>query len=71
MSPTLYGSFMEEISHAFDGGIYAELIQNRSFEEGVLPSVMKLVKKPDSGPKMELVSLMDGVPTNKWDTPWL
>lgn len=29
---SLYGIFMEEISHAFDGGIYAELIQNRSFE---------------------------------------
>jgi len=25
VSPTLYGIFMEEISHAFDGGIYAEL----------------------------------------------
>ena len=41
----IYGIFMEEISHAFDGGIYAELIQNRSFEEGVLPPGMKLVKK--------------------------
>jgi alpha-N-arabinofuranosidase len=44
---TLYGIFMEEISHAFDGGIYAELIRNRSFEEGVLPPGMKLVTKPD------------------------
>jgi len=70
VSPTLYEIFTEEISHAFDGGIYAELIQNRSFEEGVLPSVMKLIKKPDSGLKMELVSLSDGVPTNKWDMPW-
>ena len=26
VSPNLYGIFMEEISHAFDGGIYAELI---------------------------------------------
>ena len=41
---TLYGIFMEELSHAFDGGIYAELIQNRGFEEGVLPPGMKLVK---------------------------
>ncbi len=25
VSPTLYGLFLKEISHAFDGGIYAEL----------------------------------------------
>ena len=68
--PTLYGIFMEEISHAFDGGIYAELIQNRSFEEGVLPPGMKLVTKPDGKLKMELESLPAGVPPNKWDMPW-
>ncbi|MEI7900502.1 MAG: alpha-L-arabinofuranosidase C-terminal domain-containing protein [bacterium] len=70
VSPTLYGIFMEEISHAFDGGIYAELIQNRSFEEGVLPPGLKLVQKPDGGLKMELDKLPDGVPTNRWDMPW-
>ena len=68
--PTLYGIFMEELSHAFDGGIYAELIQNRSFAEGVLPPGMKLVKKPDGGLKMELESLPPGVPKEKWDMPW-
>lgn len=70
VSPTLYGIFMEEISHAFDGGIYAELIQNRSFEEGVLPPGMKLVKKPDGALKMELKSLPPGVPQDRWDMPW-
>ena len=70
VTPTLHGIFMEEISHAFDGGIYAELIQNRSFEEGVLPPGMKLVHKPDGTLKMELASLPAGVPTNKWDMPW-
>jgi alpha-L-arabinofuranosidase len=68
--PTLYGIFMEEISHAFDGGIYAELIQNRSFEEGVLPPGMKLVKKDDGSLKMELEKLPAGVPKEKWDMPW-
>ncbi len=34
-SPALYGIFFEEISHAGDGGLYAELLQNRSFEETV------------------------------------
>ncbi len=28
-----YGIFFEEINHAGDGGLYAELIKNRSFEE--------------------------------------
>ncbi len=30
---SLYGVFFEEINHAGDGGLYAELIQNRSFDE--------------------------------------
>ena len=33
VSPTLYGIFFEDINHAADGGLYAELVQNRSFEE--------------------------------------
>ena len=32
MSGTLYGLFFEDINHAADGGLYAELLQNRSFE---------------------------------------
>ena len=67
---TLHGIFMEEISHAFDGGLYAELIQNRSFEEGVLPPAMKLVKQPDGSQKMELEKLPAGVPPEKWPMPW-
>jgi alpha-L-arabinofuranosidase len=34
---TLYGIFFEEISHAGDGGLYAELVQNRGFEDANLP----------------------------------
>ena len=33
VSPTLYGLFYEEINHAGEGGLYAELIRNRSFED--------------------------------------
>lgn len=32
ISPELMGVFFEDLSHAGDGGLYAELIQNRSFE---------------------------------------
>nr|CAA9259249.1 GH51 [uncultured Armatimonadetes bacterium] len=33
VSPLLYGIFFEEINHAGDGGLYAELVENRSFED--------------------------------------
>lgn len=33
----LYGFTVEEVNRAVDGGIYAEMIQNRSFEDGVPP----------------------------------
>ncbi len=33
ISSTHYGIFFEEINHAGDGGLYAELIHNRSFED--------------------------------------
>jgi alpha-N-arabinofuranosidase len=32
ISPNLFGVFFEDLSYAADGGLYAELIQNRSFE---------------------------------------
>lgn len=35
---SLYGIFFEEITHSGDGGLYAEMIMNRGFEDGNLPS---------------------------------
>jgi len=32
ITPTLFGIFFEEIGHAGDGGLYAEMIQDRSFD---------------------------------------
>ena len=40
ISPTLYGLMTEEINHSYDGGLYAEMIQNRAFHadwEGTPP----------------------------------
>ena len=34
---SMYGVFFEEINHAGDGGLYAELIQNRHFEDNEMP----------------------------------
>lgn len=39
VSPELYGIFFEDINHAADGGLYAELIRNRSFEDDAKQAV--------------------------------
>ena len=45
VSPSLYGIFFEEINHAGDGGLYGELVRNRSFEESANPDHWKMVKE--------------------------
>ncbi|HEV8287253.1 MAG TPA: alpha-L-arabinofuranosidase C-terminal domain-containing protein [Chitinophagaceae bacterium] len=42
VSPALHGIFFEEISHGGEGGLYAELIQNRGFEDSRLPPATTL-----------------------------
>jgi len=37
VSPSLYGIFFEEINHAGEGGLYAEMVLNRDFEMTTLP----------------------------------
>jgi alpha-L-arabinofuranosidase len=37
INPNLYGIFLEEINHGVDGGLYAELIRNRAFEDARPP----------------------------------
>ena len=37
VSPTLWGIFFEDINHSTDGGIYPELVRNRSFEDADQP----------------------------------
>jgi alpha-L-arabinofuranosidase len=42
VSPRLYGIFFEEINRAGEGGIYAEMVQNRSFEDdATVPAAWK------------------------------
>ena len=31
VSPTLYGLMTEEINYSYDGGLYAEMVRNRTF----------------------------------------
>ncbi|HRI19881.1 MAG TPA: alpha-L-arabinofuranosidase C-terminal domain-containing protein [Panacibacter sp.] len=45
VSPMLYGLMTEEINHAYDGGLYAELIRNRIFKDSKkTPEAWSLVK---------------------------
>jgi alpha-L-arabinofuranosidase len=37
ISPTLYGIFFEDINCSADGGLYAELVRNRNFEDSDTP----------------------------------
>ncbi|WP_165227019.1 alpha-L-arabinofuranosidase C-terminal domain-containing protein [Aquisphaera insulae] len=42
VSPTLYGIFFEDINCSADGGLYAELVRNRSFEDSDRPEHWKV-----------------------------
>ena len=39
ISPRLYWIFFEEIHRAGEGGVFAEMVMNRSFEEGVVEAI--------------------------------
>ncbi|MDR1493943.1 MAG: hypothetical protein LBT05_14675 [Planctomycetaceae bacterium] len=47
VSPSLYGIFFEEINHAGDGGLYPELIRNRSFEFKTKPEFWTTTTLPN------------------------
>ncbi len=50
ISPLLYGLMIEDISHSIDGGLYAELIQNRSLnDDPKTPARWSLVGSPGAG----------------------
>jgi alpha-L-arabinofuranosidase len=54
--PTLWGIFFEDINLSADGGIYPEMVRNRSFEDGEQPTNWTLVKAPDSKTEMAIDS---------------
>lgn len=37
VAPDLYGLFFEDINRSADGGLYPEMLRNRSFEDSILP----------------------------------
>ncbi len=49
IQPTMWGVFFEDINFAADGGIYAELVKNRSFEFSLLMMGWKQVREKGDG----------------------
>src|SRR5271157_2508575 len=67
VSPTLYGLMTEEINYSYDGGLYAEMVRNRTFrgdwggvnywhlvEQG--NALAKMESDPKTGPSSALPS---------------
>lgn len=61
LSPSHYGVFFEEVNHAGEGGLYGELVRNRSFEEAATPVGWTLVNR---GGNRGSVSLSSDHPLN-------
>ena len=64
ISPMLRGIFFEEINHAGDGGLYAEMIRNRSLEDAETPENWEEIC--EGGASGEL-GIDDSKPLNEWN----
>jgi len=55
VSPLFYGLMTEEINHAYDGGLYAELVRNRAFlDDAATPAHWSLAQADGSTATMAL-----------------
>jgi len=63
ISPQLYGIFFEDINYGADGGLYAELVQNRSFEFHGKDSLFSWSKVEAAGGRVDW-SVSDSSPLN-------
>ncbi|KAJ7053979.1 glycoside hydrolase [Mycena amicta] len=59
---TLYGYMWEDINHSGDGGLYAELLQNRAFQ-AVIPGTQNALTawQPFNGARLSVTSKTSGV----------
>ena len=56
ISPTLWGIFFEDINMSTDGGIYPELVRNRSFEDADTPENWKFTSTGDGKSEASIVT---------------
>lgn len=68
VSRDLYGLFFEDISRAGDGGLYPEMLRNRSFEDSLLPEgcVTKDGGKTFESPTGWIDEFNNGEGMNQW-----
>ncbi len=53
VSPTLYGLMTEEINYSYDGGLYAEMVRNRTFQDSSwMPEHWYLIQDGNSSAEM-------------------
>jgi len=63
VQPTMWGIFFEDINFAADGGIYAELVKNRSFEF-LKPLMGWKIMKPDTTTGVLILNQSETNPSN-------
>jgi len=56
VSPLLWGIFFEDINLSADGGIYPELVRNRSFEDAARPEYWRLLNVTNGSSSMAIDS---------------
>ncbi len=55
VSPTLYGLMTEEINYSYDGGLYAEMVRNRTFQDSNwMPDHWYLIQDGDAQASMKV-----------------
>jgi len=64
ISPTLYGIFFEDINCSADGGLYAELVRNRNFEDAAKPDHWSVIADPPATVEMSVDSVQPVSPKN-------
>jgi alpha-L-arabinofuranosidase len=64
ISPTLYGIFFEDINCSADGGIYAEMVRNRNFEDSDRPDHWSVAVKGHASVELSIDSAHPVSPKN-------
>lgn len=64
ISPLLYGIFFEDINCSADGGLYAEMVRNRNFEDSSKPDYWSVVSSGLAEVQMQVDSSQPASPGN-------
>ncbi|HEX8460037.1 MAG TPA: carbohydrate binding domain-containing protein, partial [Segetibacter sp.] len=64
IQPTMYGIFFEDINFGADGGLYGELVKNRSFEFSTPLMGWKVLKTPNDSSSILFVNVGSKSPSN-------